>query len=954
MSKRNDEKFTQFLKAMGGCLQGVAPGVLKAAADLSEDAFVATAAAFLCAFDPHQPGNPVAFRTCLDALAQSQSPAAIAVLTHVAQNAVIGRIKVEAVQRLAAVNLPEDARGLLRVLAKDGYKAPHQFPGDTVSSEDFRLAAVEALGKAPRSSKNDVQTVCDILAKEAEGRQPTPLFLAAVDAAYAMAKAFPVPTLLEIARKCPVGLMRLRIMAACSSQSAKAMKKHAGAIAQLLSDALSEFRDDQVLRDRLTELVKKAVTPELVRLISERFENDSLGNGRGAICLAALKAYNKTDDVLTNAYLVFARAQGNVHTGSPCIVGLASCATGGRAGAIVTRLVQQGSQGYNHLLTCGLLLEVLGTVPRVVNSICDALDAIPDPRRRSQSVESCCDAIVAVSLLSTLGGDKKDDWSWIKRQPQWSSHCQPDRMVEMVAALQHCPADCNGIVLLAGRMTTAAPLPGTTEMAKWFAERQDDLGQYFVEIALSETCKVSFSPSDGVPKECPLSQIEDLIVGRHQPKVREALPRIVYADGKLNRFALDLMRRRRIEFQQAARQVLQHHLTADDALFVLESLALETDDYSVLTIFQATEFYSPDKRVTAAVREKAIALGCRAVEKRTTAANPTLVVAILEKLLGRFEDWPTVRLSAYAACGRLADAGSIVPLKNRLKSDNDGKCAQAIRDALKRIGERLKIARPADSDAVSLVTWLNHVGELGDKMFLPHVLPLLSPPHSNPEVREKALWCLEHIGDVSAIPQIDEFMAETQPSGKILQAARHAKMTLLGRDDLEFVEALSSFAPADSPALDPSIDYAKAFGADRIERLARGLQNTLRQWNDGHWDDYVTKLDGVCDVLSRHLFENKWNLMALDEEKAKKLAVQQYGNRVDHSGFKQAFPRLHASMMSIHQFRHDAETAHLENTDGTAKRGLRKAEAELAKDEFRMLFEEYAGLIAKDQGISDG
>ena len=948
MRKMKDETLAQFLKAMGSCLQGAAPGVLKAAAAVSEDAFVAAAAAFLCGFEPHQPGNPVAFRACLDALAQSQSPAAIAVLTHVAQNAVIGRIKVEAVRRLALVNLTEDARGLLRTLAKDGCKAPHQFSNDAVNPEEFRVAAVEALGKAAKPSKSDVQTVRDILAKEAEGRQPTPLFHAAVDAAYAMAKAFPVATLLEITGKCPVGLMRLHIMAACSSQSVNALKKHAGAIAPQLSDALSEFRDEHLLRDRLTDLIMKAVSPEVVGLISERFGNDALGNGRGAICLAALKAYKKTDDVLTNAYLAFARAQGNMHTGSPCVRGLAVCATGGRAGSIVARLVQQDHPGYNQLLTCGLLLEVLGTVSLVVSSVCDALNAVQDPRRRSQSVERCCDAILAVSLLSEANGVKEDDRNWIKRQPQWRSQWQQNRMAEMVAALRRCPADHNGVALLTARMTAAAPQPGTKAMAEWFAGRQDDLGEYFIETALGSAGDVALSPSQELPKECPLAQIEDLVVSRHQPKLRELLPRIVYADDNLNRPVLDLMRRRKIGFQQAAHQVLQGCLTADDAMFVLESLALESDDHSVRTIFQAIEFYSPDRKVTAAVQEKAISLGCRAVEKRAPAANPTLVEAILQKLHDRFEDGPTVRFAAYAACGRLADSRSIVPLKNRLKSDNDRKCAEAIRDALKRIGERLKTARFANSDAGALVTWLTNVGDLGDKMLLPDVLPLLSPPHSSLEVRAGALWCLEHIGDPSVIPQIDEFVAETSPSGNILQAARHAKMTLLGRDDLEFVEALSSLLPADSPALDPRVDYAKEFGAARVKRLARSLQAAQGNWEAGHWDDLVTGLNGICEVLSSHLFEVRYAAMGLEKSQAERMCHQKHFNRVNMSEFRKTFPGIQAAMNSILQMRGDAETAHVEDPDGSGKPGIQKSDAELARDEFRRLLEEYARFITQD------
>ena len=135
MHKKKDEAFAQFLKAMGSCLRGVAPGVLKAAADVSDDAFVGAAAAFLCGFEPNQPGNlQVVTRECLDPVAASRTPAAVALLTHVAQSAAIGRVKVEAVRRLGGLRLGGDVRNLLRAIAREGFKPPHQFVNDPVSA----------------------------------------------------------------------------------------------------------------------------------------------------------------------------------------------------------------------------------------------------------------------------------------------------------------------------------------------------------------------------------------------------------------------------------------------------------------------------------------------------------------------------------------------------------------------------------------------------------------------------------------------------------------------------------------------------------------------------------------------------------------------------------------------------------------------------------------------------
>ena len=346
MSRKKDEAFAQFLKAMGSCLRGVAPGVLKAAADVGEDAFVAAASAFLCGFEPNQPGDPQVIRACLDALAASRHPAAVAVLTHVAQSAVIGRIKVEAVRRLGGLGLGGDARGLLHAIAKEGFRPPHQFVNDAVSAEEFRVAAIEAIGKAAKPSTSDVETIRDILSAEVDGRQETRVFATAVEAVHAMGEAFPAKALMAIVGKCHVGLMRLRLLGACSGRTAAALRAHATDMASLLCEALAAFSDEQPLRDRLKALVVRVVGPELVTCLSERFCNDSLGNGRGAICLAALQAYKKTDHVLTRAYLAFARTPANIHTGAACLEGLGVCAAAGMSDMIVKPLVLQDHPGY--------------------------------------------------------------------------------------------------------------------------------------------------------------------------------------------------------------------------------------------------------------------------------------------------------------------------------------------------------------------------------------------------------------------------------------------------------------------------------------------------------------------------------------------------------------------------------------------------------------------------------
>jgi hypothetical protein len=145
------------------------------------------------------------------------------------------------------------------------------------------------------------------------------------------------------------------------------------------------------------------------------------------------------------------------------------------------------------------------------------------------------------------------------------------------------------------------------------------------------------------------------------------------------------------------------------------------------------------------------------------------------------------------------------------------------------------------------------------------------------------------------------------------------------------------------------VDYEKVFGLSRIRNIAKGLSLALGERDACHWDDFVTRLDGICDILNRHLFDKHWSAMSLSEEKARAMSRQDYGNRLLKPEFRNRFPVLQPLMLTIHDMRYDATTAHAEDSDGTGKPGLEESDATLAIEQFKKLFTVYIEAVTAQQ-----
>ncbi|MCX5677351.1 MAG: hypothetical protein NTX87_20395 [Planctomycetota bacterium] len=212
-----------------------------------------------------------------------------------------------------------------------------------------------------------------------------------------------------------------------------------------------------------------------------------------------------------------------------------------------------------------------------------------------------------------------------------------------------------------------------------------------------------------------------------------------------------------------------------------------------------------------------------------------------------------------------------------------------------------------------------------------------------------ALNGLERLGQERAIKSIDHFVTDTSPSSEVLHAARHARAVLQDRNDLELLEVLARVFDNTSPVLDPKVDYEKVFGLSRMNHIAKGLSVALGERDVGHWEDFVTRLDGICDILNRHLFDKHGPAMSLSDEKARAMSRQDYGNRLVMTEFRKRFPVLQPLMQTIHDMRYDATTAHPEDSDGTGKPGLEESDATLAIEQFKKLFTVYVEAVTAQQ-----
>jgi len=884
----------------------------------------------------------------LDAIAASGEPfaeQALCLLTAKAQNS---RLRIEAAKRLGRVASHKESHELLWHLAQEGKAAPQSYVGDSVSTDMIKEAALLSLADLKRPGKADGDIVFGVLSLHVGKGEDTPVFRAGAKALRAVAKAADIPRILDLAGKCKDPHMTARIVSVYSRFARATILKQSDHLIPLFVRSLDRYQDEKELHELAIELARRLACPQLVKELREHYGGDSLDQGRGQVIAAALESYGEIDDPLADAYLGFAHAEHNAHEHSACFAGLKRCAQARKLSHIIRNLVNHcSSPGCRRLLISGNILKLAGTMPSSVKGICDALSGLTDQSRRKDAARLCVVGLLRATLKDVEEVPFFEDLAQLRQRSQQVSRREDSPVGTLAARLTGLAHEASALHWLAREIASDEVSQGAVELAHCLLSSDDELSHLLIDqvLEVAFACK---NPAQ-LPPESNLRRFEDVAFAVSDRWLRSVLPKHLIAENRLNRYTLDVMRRKHVEFAPQAQKALGQVEAAEDAMSVLDALFIEHSEESTHTLAKAAGFVSDLIAEVSPVRERALSLIRRLSAEGTARLSARLEAEILKQIHPRFEDARDVRFAAYDVAEALASPESIRPLRSRRSTDADPRANQKIDAALQSIQKRLVSQRPKWENSDVLISWLEHVGDLGDDVLVESVAEILTRPHPDRQVIIAALNSLSNLKSRKAIPFIDKFMTETSPSGDVLQAARYAKAVIQERKDLPLFEALTAAFPNDSTVFSIGVDYHAVFGA-RLQRVARFITDAMDQYHSGHWDDFVTKLDGVCDLIVRHIFEQYPQLLAMEKTRAQNMAGRQYANRLGVSEFQVAFTSVQPLLASIHAMRDEATTAHGEDSDGTEKTGLGESDANLALDQFRTAFEK---LITKLGGGQD-
>jgi len=261
--------------------------------------------------------------------------------------------------------------------------------------------------------------------------------------------------------------------------------------------------------------------------------------------------------------------------------------------------------------------------------------------------------------------------------------------------------------------------------------------------------------------------------------------------------------------------------------------------------------------------------------------------------------------------------------------------------ALGLLKERLIQQRPQRGTSEEIKRWLDFVADLGDSSLVPYVRGYLIPPHADQKVRHSALNAIASMRDPVALDVVKQFVKDTAPEGETLVVARRARLALEQRNDMDLFDSLAKFYDPDADVLDPAINYEPLLGRSLRISVTQGLEKSSRLWDDGHWDEFITKIDAIMGGLVQQVFRTQHVKMSLDQQRAQKLAGgNSYASMLAVTEFRTAYGRLQAYCNTIHGFRADSPTAHVLSRDGSAKVPATEDDAEVVRREFQLAFAE--------------
>lgn len=945
IGKGQKQTFSLTADAFGGFTRDRVQALIAAMPKDRAEAGAAIAATYLSTLEPNgpYPGNEGIVSAC-DLLARLGTPLAADLLWQAASSARNARIRVEAIRRCGSVAQRAEQRQLLRQWSAEGFGGASFFQNDNISVETVKEAALTSLGDLVAPTPEDIDVIVTGLTPPTNnGREFQPRVFAAAVAAYF--KAGEVASFPKI-----VGLLDgrtwrpevgLALIALGAKFSATELRPHAEVLRKAMLAHAGTWPADQDQGGRLLTVAERIATPEFMHLWAAQYGIDGFDVGRGRVTRRLIERADNSKVATTRTLLVLASTQNNVTRGGFLIARLREAVASGHATTVADALVAQQSQGHNHLFESGLVGDLFPSVESMTRVFAAALGGRGEPHaQRSVATRIATGMLVTVSRGPTTEQTPALSYDALTNRAGRNQSRYSDELGRIVPTLRGLSDDNNPIVWASRLIHEPAVGPGAAAMIESLVWPDDDLTRYVLNVLVREAVtapSVATAITQRIEQHLLTPPNQQHVVPR--ASLQQALVENVVVDGQVNRYAIDLMDRGNLGFELGARRALAGVSSVEDAEFLMGRVAGRGPGAALGVLTEAVRFHRDgDEKLTVTVQALAMA---RATEAHLADGDPKRLDAFAQQLHQRFQDMAEVRTPAYEACGQLGRFVSIKVLRDRLPRENAAVPKKAILDSLAHLKEKLAGAKPVHGEAEDIKTWLGFVTDLGDVSLLGQVTGYLRPPHADHQVRRAALEAMAAMRGQEALEAVKRFIDDTAPEGETLTVARQARMRLEERNDINLFGILGKYFDAEAEVLDPAIDYDQLLGSELRGSITRSLIKAQTLWEDGHWDEFLTKINGVMEALIKHIFRTRWSVMHIDQAKGEKMAGgSAYAPLLAMTEFKAAFPKLQSHANTIQSFRRESPTAHAMNKDGSAKAEAGQDDADYVRNEFRPAFAE--------------
>lgn len=331
------------------------------------------------------------------------------------------------------------------------------------------------------------------------------------------------------------------------------------------------------------------------------------------------------------------------------------------------------------------------------------------------------------------------------------------------------------------------------------------------------------------------------------------------------------------------------------------------------------------------VRAKAVETAGRIFDYHERDQCPNSVLhAIHEKLSEHRE----VRETAYVSLGLICSAQSIDHLLGARQKDKTLK--SVIEKCLDNLFEKFSKAKPNESDVEKTIEWIRTIGKLGDPRGFQLLKNYVDPStyHRDERVRLASIQALGKLGSSKDIPLLESLKETESHMPEFVQEIDRAIAQISNLGDFDILDIMQKLTEGNKVFTDPTLDLTRIFG-NKSSLIKNQCFKAYKAWHDEDYSLYVTRLDSVCDLVSKRIFDVFKDEIFVDEKQH--ISVRTSQNTDTRYGFIKAhFDRTIGSCFStVHALRVQADIAHPEDSRTEEPRAeLTLEDGELAKDNF--------------------